>query len=222
MSAHPRSGDTDTAVVRRLFGLLRAEDRRWLLAGAALALLSMLAGIGLLAVSGHFITSMALVGAGGIAINYYTPAALIRLLAILRTGGRYAERLATHEATLRVLARLRVWLFARLVPLAPARLGGLRSAELFSRLRADVDALEHAYLGVLIPLAVAAATTLAVLCVALYWLPLLALPLGVLMLAAGLLLPRWMQRQGKTPGEAVVTHAEELRLLAVDGLRGRA
>lgn len=222
MSAHPRSGDTDTAVVRRLFGLLRAEDRRWLLAGAALALLSMLAGIGLLAVSGHFITSMALVGAGGIAINYYTPAALIRLLAILRTGGRYAERLATHEATLRVLARLRVWLFARLVPLAPARLGGLRSAELFSRLRADVDALEHAYLGVLIPLAVAVATTLAVLCVALYWLPLLALPLGVLMLAAGLLLPHWMQRQGKTPGEAVVTHAEELRLLAVDGLRGRA
>lgn len=222
MNTSPGVDDSDLAIVRRLLGLLRAEDRRWLLAGVALALLSMLSGIGLLAVSGHFITSMALVGAGGAAINYYTPAALIRLFAILRTGGRYAERLTTHEATLRVLGRLRVWLFARLVPLAPARLGGLRSAELFSRLRADVDALEHAYLGVLVPLAVAAATMLAVLSVVLCWLPVLALPLGALMLAGGLLLPNWMQRQGRSPGEAAVAHAEELRVLAVDGLRGRA
>lgn len=222
MSVRRRTAGSSRAIVRRLLGLLRAEDRRWLLAGAVLALLSMLSGIGLLAVSGHFITSMALVGAGGAAINYYTPAALIRLFAILRTGGRYAERLATHEATLRTLARLRVWLFARLVPLAPARLGGLRSAELFSRLRADVDALEHAYLGVLVPLVVAAVTVLVVLSVVLCWLPVLALPLGALMLAAGLLLPRWVQRQGRSPGEAAVAHAEELRVLAVDGLRGRA
>lgn len=222
MNARPRAPDSDLALVRRLLGLLRGGDHHWLLAGAALALLSMLSGIGLLAVSGHFITSMALVGAGGAAINYYTPAALIRLFAILRTGGRYAERLATHEATLRMLARLREWLFARLVPLAPARLGGLRSAELFSRLRADVDALEHAYLGVLVPLMVAAATVLVVLSVALCWLPVLALPLGALLLVAGLLLPRWMQRQGRAPGEEAVRQAEELRVLAVDGLRGRA
>lgn len=222
MNTRPGIGDSDLAIVRRLLGLLRAEDRRWLLAGVALALLSMLSGIGLLAVSGHFITSMALVGAGGAAINYYTPAALIRLFAILRTGGRYAERLTTHEATLRVLGRLRVWLFARLVPLAPARLGGLRSAELFARLRADVDALEHAYLGVLIPLAIAALTALVVLSVVLCWLPVLALPLGILMLMAALLLPYWTLRQGRTPGEQAVAHAEELRVLAVDGLRGRA
>lgn len=222
MSARPGAGDSDRAVVRRLLGLLRGEDRRWLLAGAALALVSMLSGIGLLAVSGHFITSMALVGAGGAAINYYTPAALIRLFAILRTGGRYAERLATHDATLRVLARLRTWLFARMVPLAPARLGGMRSAELFSRLRADVDALEHAYLGVLMPMAVAAVTVLVVLGVVLCWLPWLAPPLAALMVAAGLLLPRWTLRRGKAPGAEAVACAENLRMLAVDGLRGRA
>ena len=34
------------------------------------------------------------------------PAAAIRGLAVLRTGGRYLERLITHEATLRLLARL--------------------------------------------------------------------------------------------------------------------
>lgn len=219
----PRAAaDSDAAVVRRLFGLLRGEDRRWLLAGTALALASTLAGIALLAVAGHFITAMALAGASGAAINYYTPAALIRLFAILRTGGRYAERLATHEGTLRVLARLRTWLFARLVPLAPAGLGGVRSAELFSRLRADVDALEHAYLGALLPLAVAASTSLVVLVVVLCQLPALLLPLAALMATGGLLLPRWTLRHGRAPGAEAVACMESLRVLAVDGLRGRA
>lgn len=216
------AASSDAAVFRRLLGLLRGTDRRWLAAGFALALTSTLSGIGLLAVSGHFITSMALVGAGGVAINYYTPAALIRLFAILRTGGRYAERLVTHEGTLRVLARLRVWLFARLVPLAPARLGGMRSAELFSRLRADVDALEHAYLGALIPLAVAAVVTLVVLAAVLLWLPMLALPLVPLIGMGGLLLPRWAMRRGKEPGSEAVACMESLRVLAADGVRGRA
>jgi len=208
-------------VLRRLLGLARGQ-RGWMAAGAALALLSTLSGIGLLAVSGHFITSMALAGASGAAINYYTPAALIRLLAITRTGGRYAERLITHEATLRVLARWRVWLFGRLVPLAPAGLGGLRSAQLFSRLRADVDALEHAYLGALIPLLVAAVVTCMVLAVALFYLPLLAVWLLLPLAVGGLLLPRWAMRKGATAGTTAVECAETLRVLAADGLRGRA
>jgi ATP-binding cassette subfamily C protein CydC len=220
--ARTEAGATAVAVFRRLLRRLHGDDRRWLAAGAALALLSTLSGIGLLAVSGHFITRMALVGAGGAAINYYTPAALIRLFAILRTGGRYAERLVTHEATLRVLARLRTWLFGCLVPLAPARLGGMRSAELFSRLRADVDALEHAYLGTLVPLAVAAGTTLAVLATVLCWLPVLVLPLALLVVAGGVLLPRWTMRQGGAPGATVVACTESLRVLAADGVRGRA
>ena len=195
----PSPSPGSLGVLRRLSGLMRAE-RGWMAAGVALALLSTLSGIGLLAVSGHFITSMALAGAGGAAINYYTPAALIRLFAILRTGGRYAERLVTHEATLRGLARLRVWLFARLVPLAPAGLGELRSAELFSRLRADVDALEHAYLGVLIPLLVAVVVVLVVLATTLLYLPALVLPLLLLFVAGGVLLPGWTLRRGRAPG----------------------
>ena len=209
------------ALLRRLFGLMR-ERRGGMLLGVALALLSSLAGIGLLAISGHFITSMALVGAGGAAINYYTPAALIRLLAILRTGGRYAERLVTHEATLRMLASLRVWLFGRLVPLAPAALGEWRSTELFSRLRADVDALEHAYLGVLVPLLVAIAVTLLVVIVSALYLPALSLPLLLFFLLGGAVLPGWALRQGRAPGAIVLECNERLRELAADGVRGRA
>ncbi len=221
MSGKPSDSDSSLVVLWRLFGLLRSQ-RGWMLLGLAMALLSTLSGIALMAVSGYFITSMALVGAGGVAINYYTPAALIRLFAILRTGGRYAERLVTHEATLRMLARLRVWLFGRLVPLAPAALVELRSAELFSRLRADVDALEHAYLGVLIPLLVALVVILVVMATTVVYLPTLSLPLLLLFLLGGALLPVWMLRQSRVPGAIVVTCNETLRALAVDGLRGRA
>lgn len=221
MSSRPASSEPMFTLLRRLYRLMR-EQRGWMMFGLLLALVSTLSGIGLMAVSGYFITSMALVGAGGAGINYYTPSALIRLFAILRTGGRYGERLVTHEATLRMLARLRTWLFARLVPLAPAALGELRSTELFSRLRADVDALEHAYLGVLIPLLVAVVVMVVVLIVCLIYLPWLALPLLALFLFGGGLLPGWVLHQGRAPGAAVVACDDTLRALAADGLRGRA
>ncbi len=206
---------------RRLFVLLR-EDRPRMLAGALAALLSTAAGIALLAVSGHFITRMALAGVGGLAINYYTPAALIRMFAILRTGGRYVERLVTHDATLSILARLRCWLFARLIPLAPGALGTLGSAELYSRIRADIDTLEHAYLSVMTPVAVALVTSLGVLVVTACYAPWLALVLAVLYAAAGVLLPWWTLRRGNRPSRRADELAESMRWQIADGLRGRA
>ena len=47
----------------------------------------------LLALSGWFITSMAVAGASGAAFNYFYASATIRALAITRTLGRYGERL---------------------------------------------------------------------------------------------------------------------------------
>jgi ATP-binding cassette subfamily C protein CydC len=206
---------------RRLFALVK-EDRPRMLAGALAALLSTVAGIALLAVSGQFITSMALAGVGGLTINYYTPAALIRLFAILRTGGRYVERLITHDATLSILARLRCWLFARLVPLAPAALGSLGSAELYSRIRADIDTLEHAYLSVLTPVIVAALTSLGVLAVTASYAPWLALALALIYSGAGVLLPWWTLRRGRGPSCMADELAESMRWQIADGLRGRA
>ena len=217
--ADTRASSIETA--RRLFDLLRAE-RGWMTVGTLVASLSTLAGIGLIAISGHFITAMALAGASGTAINYYTPAALIRLLAILRTLGRYLERLITHDTTLRLLARLRTWLFGRLAPLAPARLGVLRSSELFSRLRADIDAMEHAYLGLLIPIVTAIVVTIGTLAITFCYLPSLGVCLLLLLAASGIGLPWWTWRRGQAPSADTVSSAEILRELADDGLRGRA
>ena len=206
-------------MLRRLLTVLH-PDRSWMLGGAALAILAALAAIGLMAVSGWFIAAMAVAGASAAAINYYTPAAAIRLCAILRSGGRYGERLTTHEATLRSLSVLRVWLFRRLIPLSPARLAALRSGELFARLRTDIDALEHFYLAVLVPggVALAGVATATVLC-------LIVLPVaGVAVLGgallAGVLVPAWLQRRTARYATEAVREGAALRGLLLDALRG--
>jgi ATP-binding cassette, subfamily C, bacterial CydC len=207
--------------MRRLFTTLYPY-RLWMAGGAALALLAALAAIGLMAVAGWFIAAMALAGASGAAINYYTPAATIRAFAILRSGGRYGDRVVTHEATLRGLAGLRSWLFRRLIPLAPARLSALRSGELFSRLRADIDALEHFYLAVLVPAAVALLSLALGLLLCLIVLPLAASVLLLGALAAGVLLPAWMQRRAADDAAQSVHEAAALRGMLLDAVRGHA
>ena len=207
--------------IRRLLAVLRPQ-RAWLWGGAVLALLAALAAIGLMAVSGWFIAAMALAGASGAAINYFSPAAAIRGLAIARSGGRYGERLVTHEATLRGLADLRAWLFRRLIPLAPARLAALRSGELLARLRSDVDALEHFYLAVLVPAAVALGGTALVLLVATMVLPIAAPVLLIAAALAGILLPAWTRRRAAADAAHAVQEAAELRGSLLDALRGHA
>jgi ABC-type transport system involved in cytochrome bd biosynthesis fused ATPase/permease subunit len=74
--------------------------------------------------SGWFTAAAALAGAAGPiaaqAFNYLLPSAAIRLLAIVRTGARYGERLASHGAAFGALARLRPALF-RAIAAAPLR-----------------------------------------------------------------------------------------------------
>lgn len=207
--------------LRRLLAVLDPY-RGWMFGGAALALLTALAVLGLMAVSGWFIAAMALAGLSGAAINYFSPAAAIRAFAILRSGGRYGDRLVTHEATLRGLSGLRAWLFRRLIPLAPARLSALRSGELFARLRADIDALEHFYLAVLVPAAVALLSLVLVLVLAFFVLPGAALVLLIGALLAGVLLPAWAHRRAALDAAQAVRDAAALRGLLLDALRGHA
>ena len=95
---------SDLAPVLRFF---LASRPRLLLMGAALAMVTVLMGMGLLGLSGWFITATGLAGlqaSSAIAFDVFQPSAGIRLLALGRTGARYAERLVTHDATLAVLA----------------------------------------------------------------------------------------------------------------------
>jgi len=209
----------------KIFARLLRLSRRywtWMALGAAISTVTMLANVGLMAVAGWFIAAMALAGAAGALMNYVLPAALIRLFAILRTGGRYLERLITHEATFRLLSELRVWFFQRVEPLAPAGLQRLRGSDLLGRIQADIDTLHHAYLRVLVPVLVAIAGIVVVVTVlSLYsrWVGALVL---ALLLMTGVAIPLLMRRAGERSGALVVETRAALRTAVVDSVQGMA
>lgn len=192
----------------------------WMAAGISLSILVILANIGLLALSGWFIAAMALSGLSGQLIEYFAPAAGIRALAILRTGGRYAERLITHEATLRLLAELRVWFFKHLEPLAPARLQYYRSGDLLSRIRADIDSLDNLYLRVIAP-TVAGAVTIALI---FGFMTMFSLHIAVIdvvgLILTGVALPLLAERLGRQSSQRTVAIRAELRSKVADAVRG--
>lgn len=128
---------------------------KMLLLGAFLASLTVLANVGLLAISGWFLAAMAAAGIAGVHMNYFTPAGTIRFLAIVRTASRYGERLVTHNATFLLLSEIRVRVFATLSELNNVDLAMSRSADLINRMQNDVDALDKFYLNVLLPIVVA-------------------------------------------------------------------
>ncbi len=192
----------------------------WAALGMGLSFITLLANVGLMAVSGWFITAMAMAGVAGAAMNYFTPAALIRLAAIMRTAGRYGERLVTHEATFRMLAELRVWFYERIEPLAPAVLEQYRSGDVLSRIRADIDTLNNVYLRLLVPVVVAVLATLVFVVVLLFYHPLLALLELSLLLVAGVLIPWLMNRLGHDAGQQSVETAAQLRSALVNDLQG--
>jgi ATP-binding cassette subfamily C protein CydC len=191
-----------------------------LLLGGLLAFATLLANVTLMAISGWFIAAMALAGVAGITINYFTPAAVIRACAIIRTVGRYAERLVTHEATLRLLSTLRVWFYLRLEPLAPAVLERYRSGDLLSRLRADIDTLDHFYLRLLLPTLVALAASLLFILFLFWFNPLLAVMEAMLLGLAGIALPLYLNHLAAPTGRLINTLSSELRATLVDDLQG--
>jgi ATP-binding cassette subfamily C protein CydC len=149
--------------------------------GLIAGLLSALSAVALLAASAWLITraaeqppvmflSMAVVG--------------VRAFALARAAFRYLERLRSHDAAFRQLAHLRLGVFRRILPLAPAGLGHTARGELLTRLVRDVDDLQDLPLRVVQPLLTA--LFVAVLSVAAVWLvlPAAAVALGVCLVLA--------------------------------------
>jgi len=202
-------------------GLYRRH--KWLLSiGVLLAIITLLASIGLLTLSGWFLSASAVVGLSGVYFNYMLPAAGVRAGAIIRTAGRYCERLVSHDATFRVLEHLRVTTFSKLIPLSPAGLARFRQGELLNRMVADVDTLDHLYLRVISPL-VGAFVVIVVVTLGLSLLDVeLALTLGGILLATLILLPPLFYRAGRPSGEKVTVQRGQYRQQLTAWLQGHA
>ncbi|MFE5208826.1 thiol reductant ABC exporter subunit CydD [Streptomyces sp. NPDC056600] len=168
-------------VLRRVRGLSGARRGRL---GTALLLGSLALGsaVGLMATSGWLICRAS-----------EMPPVLHLMLAVTATRAfgmgravfRYAERLVSHDAVLRMLADTRVAVFARLERLAPAGLRGARRGDLLSRLVTDVDALQDYWLRWLLPVGAALTVSAGSVAFAAWLLPEAGAVLAVGLLAAG-------------------------------------
>ncbi len=116
----------------------------------------------------------------------------VRAFGIGRPVFRYAERLRSHDAALRLLAERRVRVYDAVVPLTPGRLGRQRG-DVLSGIVDDVDSLLDRELRVRLPLRVLAVVGLVATSVAALLLPVAGVAVGAALLAgvAAHLLVRW-------------------------------
>ncbi|MBB4442366.1 MULTISPECIES: amino acid ABC transporter ATP-binding/permease protein [Rhizobium] len=212
------------ADLKPILRLFFAERRRALLLGAALSAATVTAGIALLGLSGWFIAATSLAGlsaAAAITFDVFAPSAGIRLLAIVRTAARYGERLATHDATLGVLAALRERLFRGFAEPGATRALLHRPARLLFRLTADIDALDSLYLRILVPAAVATGAALAASLVLGLMHPVFGLCFGLFLAGAGLGLPFIAGRAARKHARRRAHGIEALRSRTIDLVAGQ-
>lgn len=206
-----------------LRAVLAASSRRMIL-GAALAALTVLAGMGLLGLSGWFIAATAIAGLqviSALTFDVFMPSAGIRLLALGRTAARYGERLITHDATLAALAHLRERLFRGWAAAQDIRDLLRRPARALFRLTSDLDALESLYLRLLVPACAAlGAAVLAALVIGVMA-PWLGIALGVWLLAVGVAVTAGLSLRARPPAVRRALITERLRAQAVDLVSGQ-
>jgi len=121
-----------------------------------LAVLVVLAGVGLLMLSGWFISAAALAGlagyaGGSVAFDVFRPAASVRGLALIRTAARYGERILGHDATLRAVVGLRGAVLTGLSTLPWRSMLRLRRGPALARVVSDTDILDGLPLRLVLP-----------------------------------------------------------------------
>ncbi|MFF8946329.1 thiol reductant ABC exporter subunit CydD [Streptomyces sp. NPDC014864] len=166
------------ARVRALSGPRRSRLALALLLGS----LALASAVGLMATSGWLISRAS-----------QQPPVLYLMVAVTATRAfgigravfRYAERLVSHDAVLRMLADTRVAVYRRLERLAPAGLRRTRRGDLLSRLVADVDALQDYWLRWLLPAGAAVLVSAASVAFTAWLLPEAGAVLAAGLLAAG-------------------------------------
>ncbi|MDO8361117.1 MAG: thiol reductant ABC exporter subunit CydC, partial [Devosia sp.] len=189
-----------------------------LLLSLGLSLVTLAAGIGLLGVSGWFLTAAALTTAGA-AFNLFAPSAGVRGLSFLRILSRYGERLTGHNATLKLLSELRRWLFARLFGLVPVG-GRFGRADLVSRLVADIDALDTMFLLALGPITTAAVVGIVMSALLAVVLPGAAIAYAFGFGSAVLLVPAMLIALSRAPSAEANAASADLRRAILDGIDG--
>lgn len=190
----PRADRTDGDVVSATTGPTGAPE--WVVLRLARPYLNRLLGAGLLAAATEFAalalmstaTWLLMSAAGRPPLDRLTVAIVaVRALAIGRGVLRYTERLAGHDAVLRLVTDVRTRVFAALA--ARRDNSGQRSGDALSRLVSDVEAVQDLLLRVLVPATAAGLVSVVAVATATFVSPAAAGTLAVGLLLAGVALP---------------------------------
>ena len=214
--AHPSPSHNQPPIINRLLYFLNGSWN-WVALSVLLGALTIGANVALMGSSAWLIAAAALhpsIAELEVAI------VSVRFFGIMRAVFRYLERLVSHNVTFRLLARLRVWFYEQLEPLAPARLMEYRAGDLLSRVIADINTLENLYVRVIAP----PLTAIVIAFFVSFFLASFDTRLGYtifgFMLGLGLLLPLLAQKLGRAPGTDLATRRAELHARLVDDIQG--
>lgn len=197
------------------------HSRKALFLGIVLMISGLAASIGLLTVSGWFLAATAIAGAGTL-FNFFYPSASVRGLAIARTAARYVEKVVTHDATFNILAKLRVLVFSKIIPLSPAVLSRYRNSDLLNRLVADVDTLDSLYLRLIAPF-ISAVSVIIFITIGLSLFQIsLALLIGCILLALLLFIPTIFYHLGKKFGHQLTQSRAAYRSQFIEFIQAQA
>ncbi|WP_314588960.1 thiol reductant ABC exporter subunit CydC [Paenibacillus terrigena] len=119
----------------------------------ALSLLTVLAASSLMFTSGFLISKSALRPENILLV--YVPVVLVRTFGISRAVIHYVERLASHDAILRILSKMRVRLYRMLEPQALFIRSRYRTGDVLGVLADDIEYLQNVYLRTVFPTVVA-------------------------------------------------------------------
>lgn len=210
--------------MRDLLPYLKLYKKHWfgLSLGMLLAFLTLAASIGLLTLSGWFISAASVAGLtiARETFNYMLPGAGVRGAAMARTAGRWGERVVSHNATFKLLTDLRIFFFEKLSPLIPGRVSTMRDADVLNRLVADVDAMDHVYLRLISPVIIGIFGILSLTAVLAFFDWHLAMLLGSVLTAMLLVWPVLFYKLGKKNGAHLTHRKAELRVATLDWLQG--
>ncbi|MCT4357663.1 thiol reductant ABC exporter subunit CydD [Streptomyces sp. Je 1-79] len=201
--------------VRAMAGELRGRMGLALLLGS----LALGSAVGLMAVSGWLISRAS-----------EQPPVLYLMVAVTATRAfgtgravfRYAERIVSHDAVLRMLAELRVSVYRRLERIAPAGLRRTRRGDLLSRLVQDVDALQDYWLRWLLPAGAALVVGAGSVGFTAWLLPGAGAVLAVGLLVAGVAVPLLSGVLARRAERQLAPARGALTVTVVDLLRGCA
>ncbi len=189
----------------------------WMALAALIGFATTGSGIGLLMTSAYIIAKAALQPPTG---SLQLGIIGVQVFSLGRGVFRYAERLISHNITFRILAKLRLWFYDAIEPLAPTRLMHFKSGDLLQRVVDDIQSLENIYTRVLGP------PLTALLVAALMWflLGVYSMQAALLILCfhtlAGIGVPLLTKQLSRGVSVGIMNYKAEQQVLALDLFQG--